>query len=109
MMTTEFLLSAVKSKLCIESDYRLAKALEIDPRSISAYRHRNVNMGEHPARMVAKLLNVPLHPIYVAMMVERAQTDASRFAWMQIYEMVKGPEVEDFIRNSCFREMKEAA
>ncbi|MBB5190668.1 hypothetical protein HNQ50_001390 [Silvimonas terrae] len=103
MMTTEFLLSAVKSKLCIDSDYRLAKALEINKNTVSAYRHRNINLGEHASTMVARLLNVPLHPIYVAMMVERAQNDASRFAWMQIYEMVGGPEVEEFIRKTCFR------
>lgn len=109
MMTTEFLLSAVKSKLCIESDYRLARALEVDKNTVSAYRRRNINLGEHPARMVAKLLNVPLHPIYVAMMVERSQSDASRFAWMQIYEMVGGPEVEESIRNSCFQWAREIA
>lgn len=97
MITTELLLSAVKSKLCIESDYAVIKRLRIGRSTMSSYRNVGMALGNKNAKIVAETLGIPLHVVYCAMMYERCKVDYEKAAWLLAYNACKGPDYEEEI------------
>lgn len=80
MKTIEYI-EACKQKLGIESDYKLAQALEITRSAMSAYRNSGVTFSRHTAKKVAKILGI--HPLRVVADMERqrAKTPEEQAMW----------------------------
>lgn len=102
MINSNFLLSAVKSKLSIPSDYRLAKALEVDKRTVSQYRHSIHQIGELPLSKIAEILSVDECVLYAAIQHSKAKTPAGAIVWRAIYSRLGGDEAEKNIMKQCF-------
>ena len=85
MNTLEYL-DSVKKKLAIESDYAVAKALNIRHSTISGYRARGGQMDDEVAAKVAAVLG--LHPglVVLDMHRARAKTPAEATIWADIYK-----------------------
>lgn len=85
MNTFEYL-DAVKKRLGVDSDYAVAKALEIRHSTISGYRSRGGQMDDEVAAKVAAVLG--LHPglVVLDMHKERAKTPEERTIWQEIYK-----------------------
>lgn len=99
MITTELLLFAVKSKLCIDSDYAIIKHLHIARSTLSSYRTSGAVLGNKNARIIADTLGIPLHVVYCAMMHERTTVDYEKAAWLAAYNACNGADYEEEIFN----------
>ena len=85
MNTLEYL-DAVKQRLHVESDYAVAKALNIRHSTISGYRARGGQMDDEVAAKVAAVLD--MHPglVMLDMHLARAKTPAEQSIWQDIYQ-----------------------
>lgn len=85
MNTLEYL-AACKTRLGIESDYALAKALGVTQQAVSSYRSGNSKINDDVALRVAEILH--LHPLQViaAANAERAKTEEAKARWMGVME-----------------------
>lgn len=85
MNTLEYI-DAVKAHLGKDSDYAVAKALNIRCSTISGYRARGGQMDDDVAAKVAELLG--MHPglVMLDMHRERAKTPAERSIWEEIFK-----------------------
>ncbi|AYR24554.1 transcriptional regulator [Herbaspirillum rubrisubalbicans] len=80
MNTTEFL-DRAKQKLGVESDYALAKALNMRASTISGYRAGRSRMDDDAAYKVAQILEIdPILPIAAAN-AERTKSPEMRAFW----------------------------
>ena len=85
MNTLEYL-DAVKARIGKDSDYAVAKALNIRTSTIAGYRKRGGQMEDDIAAKVAEILG--LHPglVVLDMHRERAKTPAEASIWHEIYK-----------------------
>lgn len=102
MITSNFLLNAVKSKLCVTSDYRLAKVMNMSKKTISSYRHHVMNIGEKPLSNIASILTVDECVLYAAIQAERSKDPSCKVVWLAIYNRLGGDKTERFIMEQCF-------
>jgi len=109
MITTQFLISALKSRYCIDSFYGVAKALEVTKAAAYDWKHGRTTIGEPVARRVADLLGVDVSVIYAAMQAEKATDPHSKAIWIGIYAKIGGQDAYDFIKKTCFDQKKNAA
>ena len=83
-MNTKQYLQAVKQRLCIESDYALAKALGLTRGAISKYQNDGAFLGSDTAIKVADILKMPVEIVILDMEKERAKDDTMRAVWQEI-------------------------
>lgn len=88
-MNTLQYLTACKTKLGIESDYALAKALGMTQSTISGYRAGRSRMDDDAALKVAAILGIdPLEPIAAAN-AERAKSPEMKAVWESLMKKVQ--------------------
>lgn len=85
MNTLEYL-DAVKKRIGKDSDYAVAKALQMRSSTISGYRSRGGQMDDEIAAKVAAILD--LHPglVMLDMHRERARSTEEANIWQEIYK-----------------------
>jgi hypothetical protein len=90
MNTIEYL-DAVKDALKIQSDYALAKHLEISKTAVSRYYHKGGTLDDDIARKVASVLG--LHPglVMLDMHRERASSPETEAIWTEIFQGFRAP------------------
>lgn len=85
MNTLEYL-DAIKRHLGVDSDYAVAKALNIRTSTISGYRARGGQMDDEVAVKVAAILGIHPGLVMLDMHRERAKTPEERSLWKEIFE-----------------------
>lgn len=84
MKTTADYLDDAKKKLCVESDYALAKWLEINTGILSGFRSGKRQLDNYTAARIANLLEIsPLEIIATSEMEREKDSDRRRF-WEQV-------------------------
>lgn len=84
MKTTIDYLNEAKERLGIESDYKLAKWLELPRETVSGYRTGRRTIDDYAAVKIAEALNVPPIQIIAAANAEREKDDRKRSFWEQM-------------------------
>ncbi|EGK72439.1 hypothetical protein METUNv1_01204 [Methyloversatilis universalis FAM5] len=90
MNTTQRLMQEAKSALGIESDYALAKALEMSRQAISHYRTGRSQLDVEGAFRIAEVLGKDPAAIIAAVEAERATKPEAREAWIQRLKQLGG-------------------
>lgn len=85
MNTMEYM-QAVKTKLGIESDYALSKALQVTKQTVSRYAQGKGYFDDAVAVKVAELLQIHPGLVMLDMHRERAKTPAEQSIWQEIFE-----------------------
>jgi hypothetical protein len=85
MNTLEYL-DAAKRALGVDSDYALAKRLNMRPSSISNYRSGRSSMDDDVCAKVAAAIGTHPGLVMLDMHKERAKTPAERSIWQEIYK-----------------------
>jgi plasmid maintenance system antidote protein VapI len=85
MNTIEYIDTA-KTRLGVDSDYALAKALKITPSTIYGYRAGRSHMDDETALKISKVLGIHAGFVLLDMHRERAKTPQERSAWQEIFE-----------------------
>ncbi|MCM2564808.1 hypothetical protein [Janthinobacterium kumbetense] len=85
MNTMEYM-QAVKTKLGIESDYALSKALQVTKQTVSRYSQGKGYFDDAVAVKVAELLQIHPGLVMLDMHRERAKTPAEQSIWQEIFE-----------------------
>jgi transcriptional regulator with XRE-family HTH domain len=84
LRTTNDFLDAVKSLKKIESDYALAKFLDVKPNTVSTYRHGKSFLDDEVCFRVADALGMPAEYVTACIHAERAKTDRARTVWTHV-------------------------
>jgi hypothetical protein len=83
MNTIEYM-AAVKSRLQIQSDFALSKALGVTRQCVSRYMKGHSHFDEAVSRRVAEILDIHAGLVMLDMQRERAIGDESRNLWAEI-------------------------
>jgi hypothetical protein len=81
--TTTDLLDEVKKAKGIESDYGLAKRLDVLPQTISNYRKGRTQMSDEIAVAMAAMVGRPAAPILAQLASERAKSPDVAKIWRE--------------------------
>jgi plasmid maintenance system antidote protein VapI len=81
--TTTDLLDEVKKANGIESDYALAKRLDVLPQTISNYRHGRTQMSDEIAVAMAAMIERAPAPILAQLAAERAKSPEVAKVWRE--------------------------
>lgn len=87
MRTVNELLDQVKANSGIQSDYRLAKTLNLTLNTMSNYRHGRSRPDDLVLSKLAELGGIPpeqVELLAVTLQIERATTDEARALWQRI-------------------------
>lgn len=96
MRTVNEFLDQVKLNSGIESDYRLAKTLNLTLNTMSNYRHGRSRPDDLVLSKLAELGNIPAEQVEllaVSLQAERASTDEARAMWHRIAARLQGGAV----------------
>ena len=80
-MTTNEYLDAAKKRLKVDTDYKLAKWLEVNQARISAYRSGKEGMDNYTAARIANLLVINQLEVIADTNAEREKDDKKREFW----------------------------
>jgi transcriptional regulator with XRE-family HTH domain len=83
MNTIEYL-DAVRERLNLGSDYKLAKVLGVHQTTISNYRHGRSALADDVAVRVAELLQLDPARVLADMAAERSSSEAVRAIWSRV-------------------------
>ncbi len=83
MRTNEYL-DAVRERLNLSSDYKLAKVLKVHQTTISNYRHGRSAIADDVAVRVAELLQLDPARVLADMAAERSSSDQVRAIWSRV-------------------------
>ena len=89
MNTLEYL-DAVKRSMGIESDYAVAKALNMRTSTISGYRARGGQMDDEICVKVARILGIHPARVMLDMHRERSKSPEVVAAWSAVLEKISG-------------------
>lgn len=90
METIKSLLDAVKKAKAIESDYALAKALNIPKQRISGYYNGKEAPNEYVCLQIAEALGRNLEEIIILVQMETAKDEKRREKWREYYKSIGG-------------------
>ena len=93
MNTVEYL-DAAKAVLRIESDYALAKAMEMRPSTISNYRAGRSQMDDEIAMKVARIIKKEPGLVMLDMHIERSKTPELRAALTGFMEKISASFID---------------
>jgi transcriptional regulator with XRE-family HTH domain len=82
--TTNDFLDAVKSLKNIESDYKLAKFLNVNKAAVSSWRHGKSFLDDSICFRVAAALDIQPEYVVSCIHAERAKTDFERSMWSRM-------------------------
>ncbi len=85
-MNTLQYLDAVKTAIGKDSDYAVAKTLQMRASTIAGYRARGGQMDDEIAAKVAAVLGIHPGLVILDMHRERARTPAEVSIWQEIYQ-----------------------
>ena len=91
-MNTNEYLDAIKGKMRLKSDAKLADALEITGASLSRLRAGHTHMSDETALRAAKILEVPAIQIIAECHAERAKSKEAEDLWEQLAELARDPK-----------------
>lgn len=100
MRTVNEFLDQVKANSGIESDYRLAKTLNLTLNTMSNYRHGRSRPDDLVLSRLAQLGNIPADQVEllaVSLQAERASTAEARAMWQRIAARLQGGAVHSFV------------
>lgn len=83
MRTNEYL-DAVRERLNLSSDYRLAKVLGVHTTAITNYRHGRSRLADHVAVKVAELLQLDPARVLADMAAERSTSEEVKAIWSRV-------------------------
>jgi transcriptional regulator with XRE-family HTH domain len=83
-MNTREYLDAIKLRLRIESDYALAKKLDIGQSTVSRWRTGEKTIGDDLAPRVAEILSIRPERVLADLQAERASNEALRDIWRKV-------------------------
>jgi len=90
MQTTQDFLDAVKSKVGIESDYKLAQTLDVSRAAISKYRNNGDSLSDETALKVASVLEIEPIMVIAAIHAEKAKTEETKKVWSALLQRLSG-------------------
>lgn len=90
MNTTLKLINALKAKTGAVSDYDLAKKMGITRAAISNYQTGKRIFDDETAIKVASMLEIDPSMVLASIHIERAKSDAEKFAWTALFERLGG-------------------
>ena len=90
MKNIKRLLDEVKKAKGIESDYALAKALDINKARISAYYAGKEAPNEIACLRIAKAINRPFDEIMAAIRIDAEKDEKRREEWRRYYKSIGG-------------------
>jgi len=90
MKTIKELLDETKAAKGIETDYALAKALDLHSGLISDYYSGKRSPNEYACLRIAEALARPLDEILAAVRIEAEKDDTRREAWRKYYKSIGG-------------------
>ncbi|MFB0935203.1 MAG: hypothetical protein QMB52_05485 [Propionivibrio sp.] len=90
MTTIPELLDAVKAAKGIESDYALAKALNLKKQQISTYYKRKVIPSEYACLEIAKALKISYEEVSAIVQIDAEKDEERRNAWRDYYKSIGG-------------------
>lgn len=92
MNSVQFL-DAVRAKHGLDSDNKLARALQIDRARISAYRNGRRKLDPDACVAVAKALGLPPEHVFATVAAERAKRSEHRRIWESLAKYAKNMHV----------------
>lgn len=96
MNSVEFL-DAVRVKLGLDSDNKLARELGIERARVSAYRCGRRKLDPDAAMAVAKALELPPEHVFAAVAAERAKRTEHRAIWERLASIARNAHVLAFV------------
>ena len=90
MENVKKLLDAVKQRNSIESDYALAKFLDISTQRVSEYYNGKAIPNEFACLQIANALDIPLNRVIAAVKVDTEKNEKRRSVWEKYYKQVGG-------------------
>lgn len=84
------LLDAVKKAKGIESDYALAKALDLPKQRISDYYKGKTSPDKYACMKIAESLSKPLADIIYAVELDAEKDESRKEAWRRYYKSIGG-------------------
>lgn len=100
MRTVNELLDQVKANSGIQSDYRLAKTLNVSLNTMSNYRHGRSRPDDLVLSKLAELGGIPADQVEllaVTLQAERATTDEARALWQRIASRLQAGAVHSVV------------
>ena len=102
MITTKLLISALKTKAKITSDYGLAKRLGVSKNAVSSWQNERAKIGEFAAQEIANILSIDVCILYAALQSERTTDYSSKVIWGSIYNKLNGNEAAQRLIDQVF-------
>lgn len=90
MNNTISLIIALKAKLGVDSDYALAKILDVTRGSISHYQTGKRIFDDKTACKVASMLGMDTSIVLACIHIERAKSETEKRAWVDLLERLGG-------------------
>jgi plasmid maintenance system antidote protein VapI len=88
--TSVELLDEIREKKGIESDYGVAKLLDVKPQTVSNYRHGRTQLSDEMVVRVARILGRPPAPLLAQVAAERAKSPEVAKIWRDIAKVLRG-------------------
>ena len=82
-------LDKAKKKENIQSDYRLAKIIGIEPASISTMRRRDNGMDNYTAIRIAEILEINKLIVIIDMEMKKAKSEEKKEFWKKKEEVYR--------------------
>ena len=90
MENVKTLLDAVKAAKGIESDYALAKALDLSKQHVSAMYKGTEIPNEYDCLLISKALDKPLADVLAVVKIVTEKNEKRRAAWVEYYKSIGG-------------------
>ncbi|MEZ0208928.1 MAG: DUF3693 domain-containing protein [Candidatus Paceibacterota bacterium] len=90
MKSTINYVDAAKEKLGIESDYGIAKVLDVNRATVSLWRNGKGSMDDYAAAKIAVILGVDPMEVIASANAEREKTDERKEFWQDFYKRLGG-------------------
>ena len=97
MENVKKLLDEVKQRNGIETDYALAKLLELPRPRIHDYYKGKTTPDEFACLQIANALNIPLNHVIAAVKVDTEKNEKRRSVWEKYYKQVGGIAASLFV------------
>jgi DNA-binding transcriptional regulator YdaS (Cro superfamily) len=86
--TTTELMDEIKEIKGLESDYALAKLLDVRPQTINSYRTGRTQMSDEMALKATRVLGRRLAPVLVSLAAERAADPEIKKVWQEVAKLI---------------------
>lgn len=98
MLTSTDWISYLKSCTSIKSDYGVAKLLQVNRSTMSSLVNRKSFLGIKSTKRIADQLQIDPEYIYICAQFERSKSEDERKLWLDLYDRIGGPQLDEIIR-----------